>query len=208
MISLPTKEALTAIGLQLVEADKPSLEKRSRIDVYCCVTTGTWESSAIPPEINGGYVIYRSKELCYTLGLMLFLLIWIDYSVMAMELPEIPVRSYENVDISKFQQLLSKSAEENEIWTNDPLQIILRFLPSFEGKIQYITRKHDSAESARRAEVIVIEEGYLDDSVRGGRYEFILEKDVNDRWKLLSAKKASRCWPNRGHEDFSKQPCL
>jgi hypothetical protein len=50
LISLPTKKAPAAIGLQPVAADKPSLEKRSRIDVYCCVTTGTWASSAIPPR--------------------------------------------------------------------------------------------------------------------------------------------------------------
>jgi hypothetical protein len=152
-------------------------------------------------------VIYRSKELCFTLSMMLFLLTWIDYDAMAMDLPEVSVRSYEDLDISKFQQLLSKSAEKNEIWTNDPLQISLRFLRLFEGKIQQITRRHNSAESARRAEVTVIEEGYLDDAIRGARYEFILEKDVKHRWQLISAKKAWRCWPNRGHDDFSKQPC-
>ena len=153
-------------------------------------------------------MIYRAKEPCFTLGLILFLLTSIDHSVMAMELPGIPVRSYENLDISKFQQLLSKSAEGNEVWTDDPLQIALRLVGPFEAKIQQITRKHDSAESARKAEVIVIEEGYLDDSIRGARYEFVLEKDVKNRWQIISAKKSWRCWPNRGHDDFSQQPCL
>lgn len=92
-------------------------------------------------------------------------------------------------------------------WVYDPLQVALRLVGDFEGRSQSITRIHDSADTPRAAEVIVIEDGYLDDSVRGARYHITLESDQGV-WRPTAVARGWRCWPGRGHETFAKQPCL
>ncbi len=153
-------------------------------------------------------MINQPMKLLLTIGLVGGFFACFHSGAAAMDLHGVPVRSHVNLKITEFHQLVSRSAEDGEVWVRDALQVALRFVGPFEGKLQHISRKNDSAESASRVEVIVIEEGYLDDSVRGARYKLVLEKDAHNIWDLLSAVKSWRCWPGRGHEDFSKKPCL
>lgn len=46
-----------------------------------------------------------------------------------------------------------------------------------------------------------------DDSVSGYKYRFVLAKDNSGFWKLIEAKESWACWPDRGHRDFSIEPC-
>ncbi len=153
-------------------------------------------------------MINQPMKLLLTIGLVGGVFACFPSGAAAMDLHGVPVRSYANLKITEFHQLVSRSAEDGEVWVRDALQVALRFVGPFEGKLQHISRKNDSAESASRVEVIVIEEGYLDDSVSGARYKLILEKDAHNIWHLVTAVKSWRCWPGRGHEDFSKKPCL
>jgi hypothetical protein len=118
------------------------------------------------------------------------------------------VSSYENLEIAKFRQLVLSSVANGELWVKDALQVALRFVGTFEGKLQQITRRNNSAELASKVEIVIVEEGYLDDSVRGAWYQLKLEKEPRNVWQLVTAKKAWRCYPGRGHDDFSKRPCL
>jgi hypothetical protein len=47
-----------------------------------------------------------------------------------------------------------------------------------------------------------------DDSVRARRYVLVLNLAGEDDWRLSSAVVSQRCWPNRGHQDFSTRLCV
>ncbi len=153
-------------------------------------------------------MISQPMKWLFTIGLIGGFFTCVPSGAAAMDLYDVPVKSYQNLEIRKFQQLVSRSEEDGELWVKDALQVALRFVGPFEGKLQHIFRKNDSAESASKVEVVVIEEGYLDDSVRGARYKILLEKGMNNIWQLIGATKSWRCWRGRGHENFSKNPCL
>lgn len=141
------------------------------------------------------------------LGVAAALGLVVTMSAMADDLDEVPVDALESVATEAFQQAISSAAQAGEPWVYDPLQVALRLVGDFEGRSQSITRIHDSADTPRAAEVIVIEDGYLDDSVRGARYHITLESDQGV-WRPTAVARGWRCWPGRGHETFAKQPCL
>ena len=65
------------------------------------------------------------------------------------------------------------------------------------------------AEAGDEANVTVLIDGLLDDSVRSERnvLEFVLGAD--GIWRLLSARRAAqRCHTGRGHQGFSPRPCV
>ncbi len=64
-----------------------------------------------------------------------------------------------------------------------------------------------TAEGSGPTTVTVTLDGLPDDSVRAQRYVLVLGPD-GDNWKLTSAVTAQRCWPGRGHQTFSTEPCV
>ena len=54
----------------------------------------------------------------------------------------------------------------------------------------------------------IVEEGINDDSVAGKMIKMTLVPQEGNQWKVLKIQEAYRCWPNRGHEAWSDQPCL
>jgi hypothetical protein len=61
-------------------------------------------------------------------------------------------------------------------------------------------------EGGDRATVVVTASGLLDDSVRAVRYTLVFQR-ASDTWRLRSARRAQRCWPNRGHQTFAPRLC-
>jgi len=55
--------------------------------------------------------------------------------------------------------------------------------------------------------VTVSLDGLGDDSVRGQRVTLVFEPN-GSAWQLVSAKSEQRCWPGRGHQDYSPELCL
>ncbi|MCX4027363.1 SH3 domain-containing protein [Endozoicomonas sp. SM1973] len=76
-----------------------------------------------------------------------------------------------------------------------------------EAKEQLIHQQNDSAESADKTTVTVIRDGFLDDSTRGERWDIKLMKQPTGKWQTHSVTVAHRCWPGRGYEFYSKEPC-
>jgi hypothetical protein len=64
-----------------------------------------------------------------------------------------------------------------------------------------------AAEGGSRAVVVLTASGLLDDSVRAISYRLVFARS-GDSWRLRSARRTQRCWPRRGHQRFSPQPCV
>ena len=56
--------------------------------------------------------------------------------------------------------------------------------------------------------VAVTQSNLEDDSVRTQRHRIDLAEAADGTWTVVGAGLAWRCWPDRGHQDFSAQPCL
>ncbi len=119
-----------------------------------------------------------------------------------------PVESFEELDMAPFERSIRQAAADGAPWVEDPLQMALAFVGPFEGRSQSITRRNDSSEAPGHVEIIVVEDGYLDDSVRGAWYRLLFVRDSRGAWTIEAAYRAWRCWPRRGHDSFSKEPCL
>jgi hypothetical protein len=87
-----------------------------------------------------------------------------------------------------------------------PIAIVLD-VTGDQGRSQQILREDDSGEAATTTTITVIQDGLMDDSIRGFKYIFKLSKKPNGNWIIKKQSKLLRCWRGRGHEAFSKEPC-
>lgn len=72
---------------------------------------------------------------------------------------------------------------------------------------------HEKAESPRAATVILTQDGFLDDAVRGARVVLQFERkpcvECGDGgpWTLVSLEATQRCRKGRGQQDYGKGVC-
>jgi hypothetical protein len=117
--------------------------------------------------------------------------------------------SYRTVDIADFNKKIVEAAAKNEEWVKFPTQVVAKWLPPFD---QFGTRRiemnSEFADVTDFLKVVITDDQYADDSVRGERYWVEIKKDAQGVWQIVSAKRAWVCQPNRGHQDYSIAPCL
>ncbi len=117
--------------------------------------------------------------------------------------------SYKTVDIAEFNKKLAESAAKNEAWVKFPTQVIAKWLPPFEEfGSRRVEMNSEFADVTDFLKVVVTDDQYADDSVRGEKYWVEIKKDAQGVWQIVSAKRAWICQENRGHQDYSIAPCL
>lgn len=92
---------------------------------------------------------------------------------------------------------------------NYPVQVALHSMgENFQDNVSNLSviQHVNSGESPDKAVVTIEESGLLDDSVSAEKTVFTMSYH-KDRWQIVSRVKTQRCWPERGHQDFSEQPC-
>lgn len=120
-----------------------------------------------------------------------------------------PPRESLIIDTSDYNLMIIKAAAAGEKWVKSPMQVAARIAGEFsEMKTRKIVFEATSGEAADSFTLTIINDGLLDDSVRGEKFVYELSKEASGVWKVASAIKAWRCWPGRGHEEFSALPCF
>ena len=69
-----------------------------------------------------------------------------------------------------------------------------------------VTQQVNSGEAPDKAIVTVEQSGLMDDSVAAERTVFTMNYREG-QWETVSRVTTQRCWPERGHQQFSEQPC-
>lgn len=90
-----------------------------------------------------------------------------------------------------------------------PVQVALHSMGEyFQDNVSNLSViQHVNCEEAPDNAVVTIEEsGLMDDSVSVEKTVFTMRYHKN-RWQIVSRVKMQRCWPERGHQDFSEQLC-
>ena len=65
-----------------------------------------------------------------------------------------------------------------------------------------------SGEGGGPQSVVVTLEGLMDDSVRTERWTLGFEEGPEGTYVLSAATREQRCYPRRGHQDYSSRPCV
>lgn len=111
-----------------------------------------------------------------------------------------------SLPIAAFNALLDRN---HSSWTHSPLRVSVEFLQVDDTEASSTTvQVSTNADSLHQAEVIVTAAGLLDDSVRASRFDVHLARQSDASWRLASARWSEQCQPNRGHQDFTPQPCI
>lgn len=117
--------------------------------------------------------------------------------------------SRQKIDVGEFNRKIETAANAEEDWVKMPTQIVAKMVGAFsEIRSRMIEMTAPTADGADSLTVTVIDDGFLDDSVRGEKHLFELKMNEQGVWKFVSAEKAWRCREGRGHQDFSTAKCL
>jgi hypothetical protein len=100
------------------------------------------------------------------------------------------------------------AADVDEPWERSPVLFAGEFLRLDRREAARTSVVADvPGEGTETAEVTVVLEGLLDDSIAAERFVLGLRRQ-GDVWALASARWAQRCAAGRGHSDFSTEPCI
>jgi hypothetical protein len=111
-----------------------------------------------------------------------------------------------SLPIAAFNALLDRN---HSSWTHSPLRTSVEFL-QVDDTAAFTTTASVSTnpDSLHDADVVVTAAGLLDDSVRASRFDLHLARQSDQSWRLTRARWSQQCQPNRGHQDFTTQPCI
>jgi hypothetical protein len=123
---------------------------------------------------------------------------------------QLPVKSYALQDVRAFNAQLA-AREPSDAWQNQPLGIALEYLNgASDGRMTSITSQlpeGEDPESPSTVVITVVQDGFLDDSVRGQWHRLTLKKNKKERWMLLEARSANLCQRGSNTQAFQKEPC-
>ncbi|WP_430883363.1 hypothetical protein [Fusibacter sp. JL216-2] len=109
-----------------------------------------------------------------------------------------------DIDFKEFNKEVSFASLENEEWVYDPEKVALKFAGEIENGVR---RNVDVVKEDSEATITIIEDNYQDDSVYGAKYIIKLIQDVDESWVISNVKWGQKCWPDRGHTNYSCENC-
>lgn len=130
--------------------------------------------------------------------------------VVAIPVEQLPVKSYALQNVQEFNAQLA-AREPRDTWQDQPLAIALEYLNGASGgrltKIINQVPEGEDAESPNTTVIVVVQDGFLDDSVRGQWDRLTLKKDQKERWMLQQAQRAFLCGRGSNTQAFQKELC-
>ena len=120
---------------------------------------------------------------------------------------QVSVESFQLIDAASFNDSIAAAFQEGHSWPLDPIRVAQEYLVSPGPRSVRIGREDDSGEGPDSTTVTVLEDGYLDDSVRGRWTEFRQVRMTDGTWRIVEVRRAYRCWRGQHRDSFSKEPC-
>lgn len=120
------------------------------------------------------------------------------------------VESYRQVPCEEFNELAQEALARGEGWPGDPLACALLVVERLAGAGCHDTcvrMEKEPGEGCRSARVVVVRDGFLDDSVRGDWTEIHLEKGESGSWRALEIRRAERCRRGSNRQSYAAEPC-
>lgn len=121
---------------------------------------------------------------------------------------EFPVVSYNHLEVGNFNLIISAATNHGEKWVYHPLLVIQKYREIADVRFVSILMRNDRAEDPLNSTITVVEEGYLDDSVRGQWFQFHFGREnAESAWEIKEIRQANLCGRLNSPEEFSKELC-
>ena len=105
-----------------------------------------------------------------------------------------PPESWAELDLADINSRLDMAVLSDEAWPSSPLQSTLQlFGDDSDVQSVVIEEMKNRVEGADSATVMMIRDGFLDDSVRGEWFEVVFERQTDGTWRVAEARVAYRC---------------
>ena len=119
-----------------------------------------------------------------------------------MPLTELPVEDRKPVAPMAYEAV-SEFAEGG----GGPIEIALKIAGPFEGSAQHIVQANEGGEVPSASRITVVRDGLMDDSVRGIRWDIVLERTEANQWRIKEVMQSWRCWRGERTDRFAAAPC-
>jgi hypothetical protein len=96
--------------------------------------------------------------------------------------------------------------EVDEAWETDAAAVATRFAHPVVQESEQVGATQGPGDDGETVAIVVVT-GLADDSVSSRRTVVALAPD-GDRWRIRRARWTQRCRTDRGHEDWSTEPCV
>lgn len=95
----------------------------------------------------------------------------------------------------------------SEDWPLSCLQVALRFAGDREEARSRRIEISSMPERFETTEIVILEEGLMDDSLDGYRHRLNMKKTREGFWRVEAAEQSWKCQSGRGHRGYSCEPC-
>ena len=119
----------------------------------------------------------------------------------------VSVESFQLIDGVDFNGTIATAVQEGRRWPRDPIRVAQEFLGSPGPGSVRIEREDGSGERPDSTTVTVLEDGFLDDSIRGRWTEFRQVRKADGTWRIAEVRRAYRCWRGHHQESYSQELC-
>ena len=121
---------------------------------------------------------------------------------------EIPVRSWDLVEVEEFNTRIDEAVEAGENWPEDPILVISEFIwGGLDAHYTSLTRQDNRVEGADSTIITIARDRLLDNSIRGDWHRITLHRLPDRTWRLAEVRRAFRCYRGRQLDSFGAAPC-
>ena len=113
-----------------------------------------------------------------------------------------PVANMQVVAATEYQEAFAVAASGAS-----PIEVALTIVRVFQGSTQHIIQSNEGSESPVRSRVTVIRDGLLDDSIRGERWDIVLDRQGASAWTIKEVKRAWSCRRGASLQRFDIARC-
>lgn len=108
---------------------------------------------------------------------------------------DVHVKSWELLDISPLNSTIEEAVAAGKTWPSSPTLIVFELLGGdVDTRVFSLTQKANRIEVPDRIVVVLIRDGFIDDSVRGDWHQLVFYLMPDRTWRVGEVRRARRCW--------------
>ncbi len=121
---------------------------------------------------------------------------------------DVVVESSEPVDVAPLNERVSAALLTAGTWPRSPLRMTLElFGDDVETRSVRIQEEKNRGEGADTTTVTLIRDGFMNDSVRGSWERIVYRRMSDGSWRVIEARRATRCWRGDRLDTYGATPC-
>ena len=122
---------------------------------------------------------------------------------------DVTVESWEQMDAKPLNAQIDDAVGDGASWPSSPLEITIELFGSdVDTRSVALKEELNRGEGADTVVVIMVRDGFLDDSIRGYWERIVYHRQPDRTWRVLDVRRAYRCWRGHHTDTYSSHWCL